>query len=73
MFDNEAKLDLLQGFASEFGKKFYASMLGEDTGEAGVVKLRREPWTVPITYEFGSQTVRPLRAGESVRWKRVLD
>ena len=32
------------------------------------VRLVRQPWSVPASYAFGSSTVRPLRAGETVAW-----
>ena len=33
------------------------------------VTLVREPWTVPAEYPFGRETIVPLRAGETVRWR----
>jgi len=33
----------------------------------------REAWTVPAEYRFGADTIVPLRAGETVRWKVAAD
>lgn len=32
------------------------------------LKLVKKEWSVPKTYEFGGETVTPLRAGETVAW-----
>ena len=33
--------------------------------------LIRESWICPETYSFGSSVVKPLRAGQMIRWKKV--
>ncbi|MEO8485454.1 MAG: dihydroorotase [Betaproteobacteria bacterium] len=63
-FEDAGALDRLEGFASLFGAAFYGLAPHDDT-----VTLVREPWTVPAEYAFGTDTVVPLRAGESVRWR----
>lgn len=65
-FDSVGKIDKLEGFTSIFGQSFY----GIPTNEKRV-RLVREDWTVPESYKMGSGAVRPLRAGEVIRWKLV--
>ena len=31
--------------------------------------LERAPWTVPAEYPYGADTIVPLRAGETLRWR----
>jgi dihydroorotase len=63
-FEDAGALERLEGFASRFGADFYGLPRNADT-----VTLVREPWTVPMEYAFGGETVVPLRAGETVRWR----
>jgi dihydroorotase len=65
-FEEAGALDRLEGFASQFGARFYG--LPENTG---TVTLVREEWRVPDTLPFGEGTVVPLRAGETLPWKLV--
>jgi dihydroorotase len=70
VFEDAGVLQKLEGFASWFGADFYG--LPRNTER---VTLVREPWTVPGEYSLGTQTVVPLRAGETLRWRlagRVL-
>jgi len=67
VFEAESALDRLEAFASFHGADFYRLPRNGDT-----VTLRREPWTVPGEYAFGGQTLVPLCAGETLRW-RVVD
>ena len=64
VFEAADALDRLEGFASFFGADFYGLPRHADT-----VTLLREAWTVPVEYPFGAQTIVPLRAGETVRWR----
>jgi dihydroorotase len=66
-FEDAGALERLEGFASWFGADFYR--LPRNVGR---VTLVREPDDVPAELPFGEQTIVPLRAGESVRW-RVAD
>jgi dihydroorotase len=59
-------LDALPAFASVFGQRFYGLPTSPVT-----VRLVREDWTVPESYPFWISQVRPLRAGEVIRWKKV--
>jgi dihydroorotase len=64
VFEDAGALDRLEGFASEHGARFYGLPHND-----GTVTLERSPWTVPGGYPFGDDTVVPLRAGESMRWR----
>ena len=65
-FDSIGRIDALEGFASLFGARFYGIPISDKT-----IKLVREDWTVPETYCFASEEVRPLRAGEIIKWKKL--
>ena len=67
-FDEAGKLDIFENFSSRNGKAFYGNV--QDT-EVRTIKLVKEAWTVPDTYNFGGSVVRPLRAGEQIMWKRA--
>jgi dihydroorotase len=63
-FEEAGALDRLEGFASFHGPDFYD--LPRNTSK---ITLRREPWTLPAELPLGAQTIVPLRAGETLRWK----
>jgi dihydroorotase len=63
-FETAGALDQLEGFASFHGADFYGLPRNGDT-----VTLRREAWVVPAEYAFGTQTVVPLNAGATMRWR----
>jgi dihydroorotase len=63
-FEAAGALDKLEGFASFHGADFYGLPRNADT-----VTLRREAWVVPAGYAFGEQTVVPLNAGATMRWR----
>jgi dihydroorotase len=63
-FEDSGALDRLEGFASHFGADFYGLPRNTD-----MITLVREDWTVPAEYAFGSDTLVPLRAGETLRWQ----
>ena len=65
-FDRANKIDKLEGFASHFGADFYGLARNAD-----VIKLEKNPWTVPSSYDFSSSKVIPFFAGERLSW-RVL-
>ncbi|MEO6185736.1 MAG: dihydroorotase [Steroidobacteraceae bacterium] len=64
VFEQAGALQRLEAFASEFGPKFYGLPLN-----TGSVTLLRTEWTVPASYPFATETIVPLRAGESLRWR----
>eukprot|EP00551_Chaetoceros_affinis_P012984 CAMPEP_0203675254 /NCGR_PEP_ID=MMETSP0090-20130426/19671_1 /ASSEMBLY_ACC=CAM_ASM_001088 /TAXON_ID=426623 /ORGANISM="Chaetoceros affinis, Strain CCMP159" /LENGTH=364 /DNA_ID=CAMNT_0050541395 /DNA_START=346 /DNA_END=1440 /DNA_ORIENTATION=- len=67
-FDNVGKLDLLEGFLSLHGAKFY----GLDVNQEKVTLVKKR-WDVPAKYDFGDSDVTPLRAGETIAWSIMDD
>ncbi len=63
-FEEAGALDRLEGFASEFGARFYGLPVN-----SGRITLVREDWKVPERLAFGGDELVPLRAGESIPWK----
>ncbi len=63
-FEQANALDKLEGFASEFGPRFY----GLPENQENIV-LERTEWQIPDYYPLGNQRVIPMRAGEQVKWK----
>ena len=66
-FEDAGALHRLEGFASEHGPDFYGLPRNE-----GQVRLLRRDWTPPPGYEFGDDTIVPMRAGETLRWQLDL-
>jgi len=66
VFETHGALSKLDDFASGFGADFYGVPRND-----GTIALVRESWTVPERYAYGDDTLVPLRAGESLRWKLV--
>src|SRR5690606_38351691 len=64
VFEEESALDKLQGFASEFGPKFY----GLSVNSRKVV-LTQEVHDVPDDLSFGLGRIVPMLAGQSLNWK----
>ncbi|MFM6989124.1 MAG: dihydroorotase [Arenimonas sp.] len=65
-FEDAGALDRLEDFASLHGPDFYGLPRNTDT-----ITLKREAWTVPQTLPLGAESLSPLKAGESLRWKVV--
>ncbi|WP_043460402.1 dihydroorotase [Azohydromonas australica] len=63
-FEDAGALDKLEGFASFHGPDFYGL-----PRNSGTVTLVREDWTLPETVPFGDASLKPLCAGEVLRWK----
>ncbi len=63
-FEAAGALDRLEGFASFHGADFYGVPRNTAT-----ITLKRDAWTVPVSYPFADHAVVPLRAGETVRWR----
>jgi dihydroorotase len=63
-FEAEDALDRLEGFASEFGPRFYGLPLNEQR-----IVLKRESWQVPETLGSGGLSVRPYLAGRELAWR----
>jgi len=67
-FDSQGCIDKLEAFASFYGADFYG--LPRNTHS---ITLRREPWTVPEFFTFGDETLIPVKAGETLNWRRVAE
>lgn len=63
VFEQEGKLDKLEGFASHNGPDFYGLPRNADT-----VTLTKQAWAVPASMPFGNDLVVPIKAGEDVIW-----
>ena len=63
VFEQEGKLDLLEGFASQFGPDFYGLPRNTDT-----ITLQQRSWAVPAQLPLGDSVLTPIRAGDSVNW-----
>jgi dihydroorotase len=68
IFEEAGALDRLEGFASVHGAAFYGLPQNHDT-----VTLERTAWKVPADYAANGETIVPLRAGETLRWRVVPD
>ena len=60
-------LEKLNPFLSRHGAAFYGLPPNKGAG----VQLERKAWTVPAELQLGSDTVVPLRAGESIEWSMI--
>jgi dihydroorotase len=63
-FEEENALDRLEGFASEFGPRFYGLALNED-----YITLEREETLVPESIVTSSLPVIPFHAGQTLGWR----
>jgi dihydroorotase len=63
-FEDAGALDRLEAFASFHGADFYRLPRNH-----GTVTLRRESWTAPSSLKLGDESLVPLRAGETLRWR----
>lgn len=63
VFDVAGELKRLEGFASEFGARFYGR-----PGNEGRITLERRSWQVPERLEFGASDLVPYRAGQAIAW-----
>lgn len=64
VFEHAGALDKLENFASQFGPRFYGLEPNQET-----ITLERSEWHMPAHFEFGSETVIPVRAGDSLFWR----
>jgi dihydroorotase len=65
-FERANKIDRLEAFASFRGPAFY----GLPRNKGGVT-LTREPYVVPLEVPYGSETLVPLAAGETLPWRMI--
>ena len=63
-FEAAGALDKLEGFASFHGPDFYGLPRNTDR-----ITLAREDWVVPESLPFGEAVIKPLRGGETLRWR----
>jgi dihydroorotase len=63
-FDEDGALDRLEGFASEFGPRFYGLPLNP-----GTVTLERRPVQVPDRIDADGTELVPFHAGEAIGWR----
>ncbi|MDA8708833.1 dihydroorotase [Hellea sp.] len=63
VFDEENALDKLEGFASEFGPRFYGLPLNE-----GKVTLKRKDVLVPETLDVMDTKIVPFHSGGALPW-----
>ncbi|ETW10477.1 dihydroorotase, homodimeric type [Aphanomyces invadans] len=66
-FEAVGSLDKFEAFCSVHGATFYDLPLNEGPP----VELVPTTWTVPASYPFESSQVVPLRAGETISWKKL--
>ena len=65
-FEKANKLDMLEGFASNYGADFYGLKRNTET-----ITLEKRPWTVPKSYSFSDSKVIPFFAEEQLSWRIV--
>ncbi len=68
VFEEEGALDKLEGFASEFGPRFYRLPLNADR-----ITLTKAPVEVPLSVDANGTPVSPFHAGETIGWKFSAD
>ena len=64
VFEHAGALDKLENFASQFGPRFYALEPNQET-----IILERSEWQMPTHFDFGNETVVPVRAGDCLTWR----
>ena len=65
-FERANKIERLEAFASFRGPDFYGLPRNK-----GVITLTREPYVVPLEVPYGTETLVPLAAGETLPWKMI--
>ena len=66
VFDEEAALDKLEGFASEYGPRFYDLPLNE-----GTITLEKAVVQVPDRLPAADTMIVPFHAGENIGWQLI--
>jgi dihydroorotase len=64
VFDAESALDKLEGFASEYGPRFYGLPLNE-----GTITLTRDAHLIPDHVDANGTPIVPFHAGEELGWR----
>ncbi len=65
-FDEEGALEKLEGFASEFGARFYGLPLN-----AGTITLQRKAFAARERFSAGADELVPFHAGQALAWTFV--
>lgn len=66
VFEAAGALDKLEGFASYFGADFYGLERNQQQ-----ITLVREPWQMPTSLDFAGGQLIPIKAGETLHWRRA--
>ena len=66
-FEKANKLDMLEGFASNYGADFYGLKRNTE-----IITLEKRPWMVPKSYSFSDSKVIPFLADEQLSWRLML-
>ncbi len=64
IFDEAGKLDRLEAFLCEYGARFYGFAPSEER-----IRLVRQEWTVPESYDLGPDRLIPFRAGQRLSFQ----
>ena len=65
-FERANRIERLEAFASFRGPDFYGLPRNKD-----VITLTREPYVVPLEVPYGTETLVPLAAGETLPWRMI--
>ncbi|MEI7932296.1 MAG: dihydroorotase [Alphaproteobacteria bacterium] len=65
-FEEEGALDRLEGFASEYGPRFYGLPLN-----AGTITLQRKTFAARERFSAGADDLVPFHAGQNLAWRFV--
>ena len=65
-FDSVGALERLEDFASRYGAYFYDLPQSEDT-----IRLVRESWSAPPSFDFGDDQVVPFRQEAPLTWRTL--
>lgn len=64
VFESVNALHRLENFASHFGADFYGL-----PRNAGTMTLEKSSWRIPAEFDFGGDTLVPVKAGEILHWR----
>ncbi len=64
IFEQLGILDKLEAFASQHGPQFYQLPVNSKS-----ITLLRQDWKIPASLDYAGNTIIPLGAGETLRWK----
>lgn len=67
VFEQAGALDRLEDFASHHGPRFYGLPVNTEK-----ISLIRDPWQMAESFQFGRNTVIPVRAGETLHWRLAV-